>query len=64
MAEDYLPDILSKFANFREELDKLSNLCNEELGENHKVTFSLELLYLRMVDMADDVEILAQMNED
>lgn len=64
MPEEYVPDTLSKFSSFREALDRLSNLCNEELGERHKITFELELLHLRMVDICDDVELLIDMQGD
>lgn len=64
MPEEYVPDTVAKFSSFREALDRFSNMCNEELGENHKITFEAELLYLRAIDLHDSVELLLDMQGD
>ena len=63
MSEDYVPDVLSKFTLFRDKFEALSNQAEEELGSNHDITFQLDLLYARMVDMCDDIELLIAINE-
>ena len=63
MSEDYVPDVLSKFTLFRDKFESLSNQAEEELGPNHDITFQLDLLFARVVDLCDDVELLVAMNE-
>lgn len=57
--DTYSPDILSKFTLFRDKFEELSNYCTEEYGENAKVTFELDLLWARCLDLHDDIESLA-----
>ena len=65
MSEElYTPDILAKFTLFRDKLEELSNQAAEELGTNHDITFQTELLLMRAIDIADDVELVVAMNEN
>jgi hypothetical protein len=52
----YMPDIRQKFLSCYEKIDELSNRANDELGSRSWVTFELELIYIRMFDMLDDIE--------
>ncbi len=53
------PDILAKFQRLREKLDEFSNRCADDLGESHRVTLEAELLYMRVIDLTDDLETIA-----
>ncbi len=53
------PDIISKFQRLREAMDEFSNQCADELGESSKITLKSELLYMRVIDLTDDLESIA-----
>jgi hypothetical protein len=62
--DDYTPDITAKFTLFRDKLEDLSRKATEELGANHQITFELDLLYARVIDMVYDIENLVALTTE